>query len=244
MSFWGSLNSPKCNLVNCFIIPILNRSISHHTNKKRILSSQRIGPHNYDILCVIFGSLLGDSHAEKRVNATRICFQQESSNVDYLHHIWKIFNDTGYCSDVKPALQKRIGPNGKIRFVCRFKTFTYGSLNWIHEAFYINGVKVVPTIISDFLSPLALAIWIMDDGVWAGYGVRIATNSLTLVDVQRLCEVLNQKYGLVCSAVINGYSKHEGLPQYNLYIQAESIPTLRKLVKPFFVESMFYKLGL
>jgi len=30
--------------------------------------------------------------------------------------------------------------------------------------FYINKVKRVPINISDYLTPLALAVWIMDDG--------------------------------------------------------------------------------
>jgi hypothetical protein len=52
----------------------------------RIRADKRIGPHNIDILSILFGSLLGDGHAERRIkgNGTRISFYQEASHVSYL----------------------------------------------------------------------------------------------------------------------------------------------------------------
>ena len=51
----------------------------------RILATKRIGPHNHDILSIIFGSMLGDAHGERRIqgNGTRFTFQQEHSHVSY-----------------------------------------------------------------------------------------------------------------------------------------------------------------
>jgi hypothetical protein len=53
---------------------------------KRLRGIYRIGPHNQDIISIIFGSLLGDGYAEKRsVNGgTRIGFYQESTHLSYL----------------------------------------------------------------------------------------------------------------------------------------------------------------
>jgi ubiquinol-cytochrome c reductase cytochrome b subunit len=47
-------------------------------------SLNRIGPHSLEILSIIYGTLLGDSHIEKRSSNVRISFQQENSNVEYL----------------------------------------------------------------------------------------------------------------------------------------------------------------
>lgn len=143
MSFWGDWR-PKCDYVLCFIFA---------PNVKRILANQRIGPHRYDILCVIICSLLGDAYAEKRSGATRIHFQQESSNKEHLLNTWRILNDAGYCSDTKPTIQQRKGENGKLRYVCRFKTYSFSSFNWIYDDFYSNGTKIVPLNVGDFLSP-------------------------------------------------------------------------------------------
>jgi ubiquinol-cytochrome c reductase cytochrome b subunit len=57
-------------------------------NKKerKLLSSERIGPHNNDIISIIVGSTLGDTHLERRKNGkgTRIIFEQCNKNVEYL----------------------------------------------------------------------------------------------------------------------------------------------------------------
>jgi LAGLIDADG DNA endonuclease family len=52
----------------------------------KIRADKRIGPHNFEILSIIFGSLLGDAYAERRVtgNGTRISFYQEGSHLSYL----------------------------------------------------------------------------------------------------------------------------------------------------------------
>jgi ubiquinol-cytochrome c reductase cytochrome b subunit len=53
---------------------------------KKLTSKERIGPHNIDIISMVIGSSLGDTHLEKRKNGigTRIIFEQSSNNVEYL----------------------------------------------------------------------------------------------------------------------------------------------------------------
>jgi len=260
MSLWGECR-PKSELKLYYFLSLTSFSTirSHCTNttiienkQKRILAIQRIGPHNYDIICVIFGTLLGDSYAEKRANSTRIHFSQESTNKEHLQALWTFFMERGYCSEKKPILQKRIGLNQSTRLFFRFKTFSYTSFNFIFDAFYknVNGknIKIIPKNIIDYLSPHALAVWLMDDGTWQGAGIRIATNSFSKNEVQFLCDILYSKYQIIATPVINGY--HTNMPkikenaQYNLYIQSKSVLTVRNLVKPYFVDSMLYKLGI
>lgn len=64
----------------------------------------------------------------------------------------------GYCNPNQPKVQTRLGEEGKIRFVIRFHSYTYLSWNDIHSAWYVDGIKRVPSNIADFLTPLALAI--------------------------------------------------------------------------------------
>jgi len=56
------------------------------TSKNKIKGLKRIGPHDQIIYSIIFGSLLGDGHAEKRNGGlgTRISFYQESTHLSYL----------------------------------------------------------------------------------------------------------------------------------------------------------------
>ena len=112
---------------------------------------------------------------------------------------YKLISSKGYCPDNIPALQTRLGNYGKLRNVVRFKTFTYSSFNWIQECWYVNNKKVLPLCINDYLSPLALAIWIMDDGAKVSSGLKLATNNFNLDEVNILCNLLKNKYNLVAT---------------------------------------------
>ena len=46
-----------------------------------------------------------------------------------------------------------------------FNTSNFTSLGWINNLFYRKGKKI-PNYISEYLTPLALAVWIMEDGGW------------------------------------------------------------------------------
>jgi hypothetical protein len=50
----------------------------------KVSNKFKIGPHDQEILSIIYGTLLGDSHIEKRYNNVRLSFQQENKNVEYL----------------------------------------------------------------------------------------------------------------------------------------------------------------
>lgn len=203
-------------------------------------SVQCIGPHNKDVLCVMFGSLLGDAYAEKRSNSTRICFQQESNNVGYLFWVHKFFAERGYCNPNKPKLSRRIGKNGKIRFILRFKTWSFKSLNWIYDIFYKNNVKKVPSLdlLKIYLTPQAMAVWIMEDATSSGKGLTFATNCFPLEDLLLLQTFFKEKYNWKVEIHKCGYEN-----PYVIYVHAQSINKLAKTVKPFMVESMYYKLG-
>lgn len=206
----------------------------------KIKSYQRIGPHNIDVLSVIFGCLLGDAYAEYRCGSTRICFQQESSNASYLYGLHSFFAKRGYCSPQKPKLQTRVGNRGKIRYVLRFKTWSFKSFNWIYEAFYQNHEKIVPSsfFLNLYLNGRALSHWIMDDGTKSGSGLTIATNSFNYKHLLQLQTFLKEKYDIVVSINKCGADN-----QYVLYFHAKTIPKLANLVSPFIVENMKYKLG-
>jgi len=220
---------PKC-IYNNYIYSILPLT--------KIRSNQRIGPHNYDILSIIFGSLLGDGYAEKHGNGTRITFYQENTHKDYLMWLHNLVSDRGYCPSNIPILQTRLNKYGKIRNIIRFKTYTYTSFNWIQELWYINNKKVLPHNVDVFLSPIALAIWIMDDGAKVSSGIKIATNNFTLTEVKLLCSILNTKYNLNVTPNAAGDIKKE---QYVIYIHKNSMKNLVNIVLPYIHVSMKYK---
>ena len=243
MSLWGEIFCPTCINYSytifgsfIFIIIYLNNNII----AKRLPATSRVGPHNIDILSIIFGSLLGDSHAERRAigNGVRISFMQEATHKEYLLWLHNLISNLGYCSPKIPKIQTRIGFGGNLRYIIRFHTFTYSSLNWVYDLWYINGVKSVPKNIEKFLTPLALAIWIIDDGGRVGQGLKFSTNYFSYEDCLILSNVLFDKYNLRTSVQSAGQEN-----QYIIYVFKESMPLLRKIVLPYIVSSILYKLG-
>jgi hypothetical protein len=78
-------------------------------------------------------------------------------------------------------------PNKKIRKIgdliiisWLIKTVKFTSFNWLYNAFYPNGKKVIPyQIVEEYISPLTLAIWFMDEGSGLNKGVKLATQGFT-----------------------------------------------------------------
>jgi len=236
------------------ILPILNYNLESKDNNSypqnlinfnnkskliRIRSDKRIGPHNKDILSIIFGSLLGDGHAERRIkgNGTRLTFYQEGSHVSYLLWLHSLLVNLNYCSPNIPRIHTRLGNKGIVRKYIRFNTWTYSSLNWVHDLWYINKIKIVPKTINEYITPLSLAIWIMDDGCKVGSGLKLATNSFSYSDCLLLVNILYDIFKIKASI------QSAGVPnQYHIYIWKESILLLREIVLPYLHSSMKYKL--
>ena len=78
----------------------------------------------------------------------------------------------------------------------------------------------------------------MDDGGKASSGLKIATNSFSLDEVENLANILRKKYNLKTSVIKTG-----ALNQYNLYISKTTMKDLVEIIKPYFHSSMYYKLN-
>lgn len=198
----------------------------------------KIGPHNIDILSILIGSLLGDAYGERRKQGagTRISFYQENTHEEYLIWLHKRVSELGYCNSKIPEIKTRLGKNGKIRKVLRFHTWTYVSFNWIQKMYYVDNRKIVPKDIAIYITPLALAIWIMDDGGKVGSGLKLATNSFSYEDCVFLTNVLYNNFKLKSTV------QSAGAPnQYHIYIWKESMVDLWNIVSKHVVPSMKYK---
>lgn len=192
------------------------------------------------ILEIIYGSLLGDSHAEKRKGGkgTRITFYQEGSHEDYLLYLHSLIANLGFCNTKIPKISTRLGKKGKIRKIIRFTTWTYDQFNIIHTLWYNEGKKILPYSLRNYFTPLALAIWIMDDGGKVGSGLKLSTNNFTKEEVDYLVFLLKDIFNIDSNRQSAGCKD-----QYCIYIIADSMPTLVNIVKPYIIPSMKYKFG-
>lgn len=207
----------------------------------RFKAKNRIGPHNKEIISILVGSLLGDCHGERLLNGgVRFRFKQSIIHKEYLFFLHKKILDLGYTNNILPYLVKQ-NLNNKIFESYCFNTYSFTSLLWLYKIFYKNKKKIIPSekYIYDLLTPLAIAIWIQDDGTWHYSSVRIATYNFKLNEIEILKSVLYKKFKIKSS--IHHFSKSN---QYQLYIKKESIDLLRSLISSFFHKSMLYKLGI
>lgn len=83
-----------------------------------------------------------------------------------------------------------------------------------------HGRKSIPVDIYYYLSPVALAYWIMSDGARYGKGMVLCTDGFTVVEVVRLMNVLIYRYEINCSLIYSA-----GLPR--IYIgRADNMVTI------------------
>lgn len=220
----------------------LNNQRSFHIESK-IHSHKRQGPHDLGIIEIIIGTLLGAGHFEKRKGGvgTRLIIEQSGRNIEYLIWFYNYFAERGYCSKNKPKLFKRIKKQNKVFFSYKFNTFTFSSFNWLYDEFYNNGIKQLPiNLLDQYLTPLSLAIWFIDDGsCFSGNrkGLRIATHCFEKSQLDLLCILLNQKYELELKI-------HKDKDKYSLYINHKTSKIFANLIEKYMLKSIRYKLGI
>lgn len=202
--------------------------------------------HSFEVLEVLYGSLLGDGFAQKRSNTTRFNFQQCGKHKEYILWLHEFFSSKGYCSKLLPEViigKRKSIVTGENLSNIKFNTYSYSSFNWIYNSWYkINNegkfIKIIPDNIESFLSPRALAIWIMDDGTKENSGTTLCTDCFKLEDIERLRSILKDKYNLDTSIHLKNKKYHR------IYIFKKYLNNLRDIVLPYFHSSMLYKLGL
>jgi len=243
MSLWGGFNKPQ--MYNLFLICLSLLLITpiYLNNKpkvRRLKGIYRIGAHNTDIISIIFGSLLGDTQGEKKLLGigTRFNFYQEAVHVEYKLFLHKLLSELGYCNSNLPVITTKLGSKGKIRKIVRFSTWTYTSFNWIYDLWYNKKIKHVPECIDQYLTPLALAIWIMEDGAKVGPSLKFFTNSFSYNDCLLIIKALNSNFNIKASIQSAGIKD-----QYIIYIWKESMIDLINIVSPYIIPEMRYKLN-
>jgi hypothetical protein len=157
----------------------------------------------------------------------------------------------GWCFRVNHGLAQRPYVEYKYQFLreyvqspprnsgatCYFRTVTHPEFSEYRSRFYEQNRKLVPVeLVHNQLSPLGLAIWIMDDGNADRGAVRLNTQSFSLAENNALAAILAGKFGL--DARIN-----RDKAGFRLRITVSSRKRLIEIVGPYFHPDMTYKLS-
>lgn len=185
---------------------------------------------------IIFGSLLGDGYARYSSNKATFSFKQCRKKAAYVR--WLRNRLKPFSSDIRYTTDTSLkDTHNKVYYKVSFDTHVHYEFVRFVDMFY-SSKKHVPSndFLSKYLTPLALAVWYMDDG--SAHCAKLATLGFSKDDVERLVGFLNKTYKLEARTA---YSPNDGGNGYNIVCNTREF---FKLVTPYvkLVPCMYYKL--
>ena len=191
---------------------------------------------------IIYGLALGDGYLQKtgRFNA-RVRLEHSEKQREY---VWWLRERLATVFASKPTRLSRIHPKtGKTYYYLRLQSNSSPWLGKLRVQFYdLSGKKRVPQQISSFLSsPLSLAVWYMDDGY---YYARDKSAHFYLpqypeADARRLIGALQANFSLAPSLYCRPDRR-----SCQLTLTGDNLRRLTKIINPYLIPSMRYKLPL
>lgn len=171
---------------------------------------------------ILIGTVLGDGHIQKTQSKTNLCrlrINHSTKQKAYLD--WKY----SYFASICPSEPKKEAKEESYRFY----TYYRDDLIFYHDMFYEKNQtdhyrkKIDPSLISFLKTPLALAVWYLDDGSFRGNfeAARIATNSFSLEEIRILQEILRINFSIPSHIVKAGKSRISNNQWYNLSLNAK-----------------------
>jgi recombination protein RecA len=180
---------------------------------------------------VLIGTLLGDGCLAMHGHHARLHVKHKAA-----HRSLAEFKRSAFENYLSMQLHEFDQCLGGKRYPCvQFVTRTSPVFTHWRRRFYVDGRKQVPADITDLLTPLAIAVWFMDDGSADHCGVTIQTHSFDDHEVERLKQALLEGFDIVASLRAN---KGRSI----LYIGKQQLPKFESIVRPFVLEDLEYKL--
>lgn len=193
---------------------------------------------------LILGVILGDGHLCTKTNGRSYTLMIEQSfkkHGDYALHLYDILKPI---VSTPPKLVKTDPIKGYENI--SFRTITHPALRFYGKLFYKNKKKTLPKNVHKYLNPRVLAYWYMDDGARKGKnrpGKRLHTEGYPQIDVKRLCCALNF-LGIETTINRQNRTMKDGTKKtyFLLNITAKGDKVFTDMIKPYVIQSMFYKL--
>jgi recombination protein RecA len=187
---------------------------------------------------IIVGTLLGDGHLETQNGrkAYRLKIEHASGQEAYAAWLYEQLQD--WVRTPLATKQKQVAGVTSLHFW--FQTLSVVQFRFYGLQFYDDqGQKRVPKIIRRLLTPLALAVWFMDDGLAKSKhhrAVILNTQCFKRRDIIKLQDALAKRYGLETSIRI----QKDGL---QILITGEHAHSFMMIVAPYMLPSFSYKFG-
>ncbi len=186
---------------------------------------------------ILIGSLLGDGTLWLGKGATNVNFKIEHglAQKNYVFFKYKIFKEF-VGTPPKLSFRYNVIFNKRYPKSWWFRTLRNSLFNSYFYSFYKDGKKIVPNEIKSLLTPLGLAVWIMDDGSSNNKRTALYLNShgFEIKDQLKLCEALKRRFAL-------DVRLHKDGDKRRIYIPVKDTRSLFKIVVPYLLPEFFYK---
>jgi len=184
---------------------------------------------------IVIGSLLGDSFLEQNGKYRRFVCAHGIKQRDYIEWKYSMLQQVVQC---KLSYKTRYDPRTTKHYPYFLLRSSSNSI-WdeFYELFYINRQRVIPPKLPEIISPLSLAVWIMDDGYRRNdcNALRINTQAYTFEEHLLIASSLRR---LGIKSTIHRQSSY-----LVTYIPSHSMDILRSTVRPYIIPSMEYKIA-
>lgn len=183
----------------------------------------------------IYGSLLGDLNlsnpTKNRSVNSRLALVHSIKQEELFMKKVEILGD--FMGSYKLYTSKPDKRTGKVYQTWRGNSKSHKVFTDIYNELYPEGKKVITKEFLDKINhPIALAYWFMDDGCEDGV---LATNCFSLEEVNTIVNWFMEKWDIECTLQKNKTN-------WVVYITAQSRLKFEKLIFPYMVPSMYYKL--
>ena len=184
---------------------------------------------------MVLGSLLGDMsltapNENGHTNSRLTIVQSKQQEELFMKKVEILDEFMGSYRLYTPNPDKR---TGKVYESWRGNSKAHKVFTDIFTLLYPNGIKTITReYLNRITNPIALAYWFMDDGTYDGH---IATNCFSESEHNLIIDWMYKNWNILCA-------KHKNGPQYNLYISQKSRLDFERLIFPYMIPSMYYKL--
>ena len=172
---------------------------------------------------LIIGSLLGDGAMRCKANAL-IEFNHSAGQRAYVDWKYQLLQTL---VSTPPKLRKGNGD----RVAYRFTTRSLPELTPYYKTWYAHGRKVVPQLV---LTPLALAVWFMDEGCKSHRAIYLNTQQFDIASQRRLVDLLQAQWGIRASL-------NRDKTYHRIRIAVESIERFKAIAAPHVLPELAYK---
>jgi len=210
-----------------------NRKVTCNRKKYDILRQTPINSIQKQILV---GKLLGDGclYKDTPKQSYKLSFGHCEAQEQYF--LWNVAMLDPFINNYRKNVDKRGNS-----IMLQATTICHKDFNMFGDMFYKeNRIKIIPDNLDMYLTPLALAIWIQDDGnLNSGVNMRICSQGFSEKDNHKLKDYLKRCFNL--DSKVMGY-KYKGKEYKMICLNKVNTQKLSDIIRPHVVESMMYKL--